>query len=121
LYLYETYGEDFAAQLNGLFAIAIWDGLEKKMLVVNDRLSNQPIYYALTQNGLIFASGVRAILTDASVSRQTDRLAIGQFSDLRPCFGRPHSFRRSQTLSQASVLTFRQSDAGAGLIHIHPY
>ena len=121
LYLYETYGEDFAEQLNGQFAIAIWDGLERKMVVINDRLSNQPVYYALTQNGLIFASGVRALLVDPALSRQTDRLAIAQFLTFDHALDDRTLLEDVKLLPQASVLTFHQGDSGAGMIDIHPY
>jgi len=55
------------------------DSRLKKLLVVNDRLGNQPIYYAHTQSGFAFASGVRALLVDPALPREIDRIAIAQF------------------------------------------
>lgn len=119
LHLYETDGEDFAVQLNGMFAIAIWDGVQQKMVLVNDRLSNQPIYYALTSNGLVFASGVRALLVDPALSRQTDRLAIAQFLTFDHVLDDRTLLDGARLLPQASVLTFRQT--ADGQMSIHPY
>jgi asparagine synthase (glutamine-hydrolysing) len=121
LYLYEAYGEDFAARLNGLFAIAIWDGVEQKMLVVNDRLSNQPIYYALTGSGLLFASGVRALLVDPALSRQTDRLAIAQFMVFDHVLDDRTFLAGARLLPQASVLTYRLGVEAGEALRIHPY
>ena len=64
LHLYEEFGDAFAEKLNGAFLIAIWDDRNKKLLVTNDRLGLYPLYYSETQDGLIFASGVRALLAD---------------------------------------------------------
>ena len=121
LHLYEEYGEDFAAQLNGVFAIAIWDGEERKVVVVNDRLSNQPIYYALTRNGLIFGSGVRALLTDPALSRQTDRLAIAQFLTFDHVLDDRTFLEEVKLLPQASVLTFQQTAEEDGRVSIRRY
>jgi asparagine synthase (glutamine-hydrolysing) len=121
LRLYEAYGDDFAVQLNGLFAIAIWDGVQQKMLVINDRLSNQPIYYAQTRNGLVFASGVRALLVDPALPRQTDRLAIAQFLVFDHVLDDRTLLEHARLLPQASVLTFRQSAAAGDQLTIRPY
>ncbi|OGO36006.1 MAG: hypothetical protein A2W35_14945 [Chloroflexi bacterium RBG_16_57_11] len=121
LHLYEAYGEDFAEKLNGVFAIAIWDGDERKMVVVNDRLSNQPVYYALTRNGLIFGSGVRALLTDPALSCQTDRLAIAQFLTFDHVLDDRTFLEEVKLLPQASLLTFRQTTGDAGRVSIRRY
>lgn len=121
LHLYEAYGENFAARLNGIFAIAIWDGVQQKMLVINDRLSNQPVYYAHTASGLLFASGVRALLADPALSRQTDRLAIAQFLTFDHALDDRTLLEGVKLLPQASVLTYRQSGLEGERLSIHPY
>jgi len=64
LSLYQEYGVDFADKLNGAFVLAIWDCVSEKLLLINDRLGLFPLYYAQANGGLIFASGVRALLAD---------------------------------------------------------
>jgi asparagine synthase (glutamine-hydrolysing) len=121
LHLYQAYGEDFAAPLNGLFAIAIWDGVQRKLLLISDRLGNQPIYYSLTRSGLIFASGVRALLVDPELSRQTDRLAMAQFLTFDHVLDDRTFLEQVKLLPQASVLAFQWNTAGGDPLSIHPY
>ena len=76
---YELYGSDFAKGLNGSFAVAIWDERFQKLLLVTDRLCTYPLYYAIVEGRLLFASGVRALLADPALSRETDFIGIAQF------------------------------------------
>ncbi|MCW8996714.1 MAG: asparagine synthase (glutamine-hydrolyzing) [Psychromonas sp.] len=62
VHLYEEYGEDFVSQLNGQFAIAIWDIKLQKLLLVRDRVGILPLFYTVQDGQLLFASEVKAIL-----------------------------------------------------------
>ncbi|SFB23192.1 asparagine synthase (glutamine-hydrolysing) [Flavobacterium swingsii] len=61
LKLYEIYGLEMLSRLNGMFAFAIWDKEEKKLVLVRDRMGVKPLYYALYQNTLYFASEQKAL------------------------------------------------------------
>ncbi len=61
LKLFEMYGMDMLHRLNGMFAFAIWDNLEKKMTLCRDRMGVKPLYYAFYQNTFFFASEQKAI------------------------------------------------------------
>ncbi|HKG62242.1 MAG TPA: asparagine synthase (glutamine-hydrolyzing) [Pyrinomonadaceae bacterium] len=63
LHLYEEHGAGCVEHLRGMFAFALWDGRQKKLLLARDRLGIKPLYYALTNDGsLFFASEMKAIL-----------------------------------------------------------
>ena len=63
VHLYEEYGVDFVTMLNGMFAIAIWDSREKKLLLFRDRMGKKPLWYSLQSDGtLLFASEVKALI-----------------------------------------------------------
>jgi asparagine synthase (glutamine-hydrolysing) len=61
LKLYELYGMEMLHRLNGMFAFAIWDTLEKKLILCRDRMGVKPLYYAIHQNSLYFASEQKAL------------------------------------------------------------
>jgi len=53
---YEQWGTQSFAKLEGMFAFAIWDKLEKILLLVRDRSGIKPLYYIHTDDGIAFAS-----------------------------------------------------------------
>ena len=59
---YEQYGENFVKKLNGMFAIALWDSKQRKLILARDRMGIKPLHYTIQKNSLIFASEVKAIL-----------------------------------------------------------
>lgn len=61
LHLFELYGMEMLSRLNGMFAFAIWDTVEKKLTLCRDRMGVKPLYYCLYQNTLYFASEQKAI------------------------------------------------------------
>ncbi|MGI9498845.1 MAG: asparagine synthase (glutamine-hydrolyzing), partial [Geminicoccaceae bacterium] len=62
LRLYERFGKAAFARLNGMFAIAIFDGRTGCLTLVRDRLGVKPLYYSFDGRRLLFASEIKAIL-----------------------------------------------------------
>ncbi len=62
VHLYEEYGDEFVNELNGMFAIALWDKKKKRLLLVRDRMGVKPLFYSIVQGNIIFASEIKAIL-----------------------------------------------------------
>ena len=77
LHLYEEYGEACIGHLNGMFAVAIWDEREKKLLLSVDRLGIKPLYYTVNNNRVIFASELGAILSSSSHKWQLNYESLG--------------------------------------------
>lgn len=61
LKLYELYGLEMLDRLNGMFAFAIWDTKEKKLILCRDRMGVKPLYYAFYKNTLYFGSEQKAL------------------------------------------------------------
>jgi len=70
LHLYEEYGEACFERLNGMFAIVLWDTKRKKLLLARDPLGIKPLYYTLVDDGLIFASELKALLMHPQCPRE---------------------------------------------------
>ena len=59
---YLEWGEALAERLNGMYAFAIWDSRENKLVMVRDRMGIKPFYYYETPDGVLFGSEAKAIL-----------------------------------------------------------
>ena len=79
LHLYEEYQEKCVDYLNGIFAFAIWDRRRRKLLVARDRLGVKPLFYYQDKNKLIFASEIKAIISDPALERKLNKEALSHF------------------------------------------
>ena len=79
VHLYEEYGEDFVQHLRGMFAIALWDRTQKKLLLVRDRIGIKPLYYFLDNGRLFFASELKSLLSAPGFERELDPAAFQQY------------------------------------------
>jgi asparagine synthase (glutamine-hydrolysing) len=61
LHLYEEHGDRFAERLRGMFAIAIWDAAQRRLVLARDRFGIKPLYYRVAGEELAFASELRAL------------------------------------------------------------
>lgn len=61
LALYSQMGPQMLDLLNGMFAVAVWDGIERSLFLARDRLGVKPIYYAQQGDVLLFASEEKAL------------------------------------------------------------
>ncbi|MGZ4372582.1 MAG: asparagine synthase (glutamine-hydrolyzing), partial [Gaiellaceae bacterium] len=61
LHLYEEHGDRFAERLRGMFAAAIWDASNRRLVLARDRFGIKPLYYRHADNELAFASELRAL------------------------------------------------------------
>ncbi|MGQ0590680.1 MAG: asparagine synthase (glutamine-hydrolyzing) [Sphingosinicella sp.] len=75
LELYSRDGPASFERLNGIFALAIWDGRERSLLVARDGMGVKPLYYCDTPSGFIFASEMKALLALPDLDRTLDRVA----------------------------------------------
>ena len=76
LCLYRREGAACLDRLNGMFAFAIWDEIERRLFVARDRIGIKPLYYALTPGGLAFASEAKALFACPGMRSEVDVSAI---------------------------------------------
>lgn len=72
LYAYMEYGLSCAAMLNGIFAFAIWDGRERRLVLGRDRLGVKPLFYTLRGGLLVFGSEIKALFQHPEITPQAD-------------------------------------------------
>jgi asparagine synthase (glutamine-hydrolysing) len=64
---------------NGMFAFAFWDNHEEKLWIARDRMGIKPLYYALNDQSVVFASELRSVLASDLVERRINQLALDDY------------------------------------------
>ncbi len=98
VHAYEQWGADCVERFRGMFAFAVWDAPAHRLLLARDRLGVKPLYYAETANGIVFASEIKAILEDPSVSRAWRTDALDAYLTLEYIPGPATIYRQVQKL-----------------------
>jgi asparagine synthase (glutamine-hydrolysing) len=78
-HLYEEIGEKVFSELNGMFAIAIWDENKKELILGRDRLGKKPLYWAQIQDTLIFGSEIKALLRHPLFKKELDLKSLSKY------------------------------------------
>jgi asparagine synthase (glutamine-hydrolysing) len=82
-HLYEEYGKNWPNRVNGMFGTALWDVREQKLLLYRDRIGKKPLYYAVKNGQLVFASEIKAILAHPRISGDLDYGALYRYFALK--------------------------------------
>jgi asparagine synthase (glutamine-hydrolysing) len=112
VHLYEEAGVPLVEQLHGMFAFAIWDKKHQRLLLARDRLGIKPLYYACTDNELVFASEIKSILTSGCVRPRFNEDVLPEFLSTRFVSGDETFFQGIRKLLPGHVLTW---SAGEGM------
>ncbi|NHD19433.1 MULTISPECIES: asparagine synthase (glutamine-hydrolyzing) [unclassified Actinopolyspora] len=70
---YLEWGTNLVDRLNGMFAFAVWDAHEQRLVLVRDRLGIKPLYYAEHEGGVLFGSEPKAVLAHPEFTKTADR------------------------------------------------
>ena len=79
VHAYEQDGEDFVTDLDGMFALALWDGPGRKLLLARDRMGEKPLYYYDGPGVFVFGSELRALLEHPDVPRALDLQSLSRY------------------------------------------
>jgi asparagine synthase (glutamine-hydrolysing) len=79
LHLYDEVGESMLGELRGMFAIALWDGAMRRMLLARDPYGIKPLYYCDDGATLRVASQVKALIAGGRVDKRFDPAAAAGF------------------------------------------
>jgi asparagine synthase (glutamine-hydrolysing) len=107
---YEEYGEAFPSRLNGMFAIALWDSTERKLMLARDRMGIKPLHYAVREDALLFASEMKAIL-QAPIDRVVDHNSLYAILNLAYIPGSGTLLKGIQKLPPSSYLVYENGTA----------
>lgn len=83
LHLYEEYGLGFVDHLRGEFAVVISDRRSGEMIAARDRFGIKPLFYAVLNNEVLFASEIKALLALGVPARWDTASVISDFASVR--------------------------------------
>lgn len=76
---YEEWGEQLFERLEGMFAIAIWDDKNKKLILARDRFGEKPLYWFRNSNNLVFASELKSLIMHPSFKKEIDFSSLSKY------------------------------------------
>ena len=76
---YDYYGIDCLSLFNGMWAFALWDQAEERMLLARDRFGVKPLYYYKNEMYFLFASEIKALLCDERIPRKANDKLVFDF------------------------------------------
>ncbi len=79
VHLYEEKGPRFVEDLEGMFALALWDGRQQRLVLARDRFGKKPLLYAESGGRLWFGSEFQALLVDGAIDRSIDAEALDEY------------------------------------------
>jgi len=79
VHLYEEFGADCVQKLRGMFAFAVYDERNRRLLLARDRLGKKPLHYALLDGRLLFGSEIKALLAVAPELNEIDHEGLLHF------------------------------------------
>jgi len=108
LHLYERLGERAVDRMRGMFALAIWDSLERRLFLARDRYGVKPLYYVHRPDGtLIFGSEIKALLPALGGRPELNREALPDFLANHAPSGEATLFTGIMRLAPGHTLTWQ--------------
>jgi len=79
VHAYASAGERALSSLRGMFAFALWDEPRRRLWLARDRMGEKPLYLFRTDDYLMFASELKALLASGRIPRKLDRAALERY------------------------------------------
>lgn len=99
-------GPSFLRRVNGLFAAACWNGLERRLSVFTDRFGLRPVYVAHAPGLFAVASEIKAILQNEALSRRWSEQGLAQFFSFGHFFNDDTFYSSIRTVPPGTAITY---------------
>jgi asparagine synthase (glutamine-hydrolysing) len=107
LQLYREQGADCLKSLNGMFAFAVWDKVNKEFFLARDRVGIKPLFYTMTEDGIVFGSEIKSLLEIEGVSKQVNPKLIDSYMSVGYCPTNETLFKGIYKLEPGHSLTIK--------------
>lgn len=120
LYAYRHWGDDCVNHLLGMFAFAIWDKKNRKLFCARDRIGIKPFYYFFTEDKFVFASEIKAILAEGTLTATSNPEGLKDYLTFQFCLGEKTLFKDILKLQPGHCLTI-EIDQQRLSLNMRPY
>jgi asparagine synthase (glutamine-hydrolysing) len=79
VHAYEEYGAEFVSRLDGMFALAVWDAVNRILTLARDRMGEKPLHYFAGPDAFVFGSELRALLEHPAVPRELNLESLSRY------------------------------------------
>jgi len=117
LHLYEERGIEFVSEIEGDYAIALWDKDKQQLVLVRDRIGVKPLYFYCKDGRFIFASEIKAILQHPAVTPDIDEKSLYHYLTFLTTPAPSTLFRAIQKLPAGHMLILKRD----GTLNITQY
>lgn len=104
IYAYLEYGLEFLHVLQGMFAFALYDRQERRLILARDRLGIKPLFFFHDSKRLVFASEIKALLPVFNTVPEINPTAFVQFLQIQFSTGRQTIFNGIERLLPGEVM-----------------
>ncbi|MGQ0535906.1 MAG: asparagine synthase (glutamine-hydrolyzing) [Methanobacteriota archaeon] len=118
LHLYHRDGVKMLERLNGMFAFAIYDRANDRLLLARDRFGEKPLYLYEDDGRLLFASEIKGLLAAPGVRAEPDWQGVHEYLTFQFCLGDRTMFRGIRKLRPAHYLVL---DGAGRAVESGPY
>lgn len=73
------WGTSFLSRCNGMFALALWDAQTEELILARDRMGIKPLYYARTNEHIIFSSEIRSLIKSGMINGELNHDVLGEY------------------------------------------
>jgi asparagine synthase (glutamine-hydrolysing) len=106
--LYLDRGPEGLTDVDGMFAIAVWDGRKRQLTLARDRAGEKPLFYTQLNGEVWFASEVQALLEHPSLERGLSRHALAEYLRLGYVREPRTLFRLVRKVESGTTLAFTE-------------
>ena len=121
VYLYEELGDAMVERLDGDFALGLWDGRRRRLLLARDRVGVKPLYYCIADDQFLFASEMKALLRHPAVPREVDDESLHHYLSFLVVPAPRTLVRAVHKLPAGGMLTLELGRPGRPSPHVRQY
>lgn len=107
LALYDKFGEACFEKLDGMFAIAIWDDTEKKLVLARDRMGKKPLYYAWNGPVMVFSSEIRSLLASQQIEARISHTGLQNYLQFQTVYSPDTILENVKMLPAGTIATIK--------------